>query len=128
MRKILPETAALRRCLVGLLLLRAIVPAGYMPGSLERGTWFELCPEGLPVAVIAAFAGDHHHHATGDGPSSAVGDCSFGDLLNTAAVHAASDQPAPPIPFSVPEPVAEQDFPLLRRRIVHAPRAPPIPS
>ncbi len=80
--------------LVGVL-LRAVVPAGYMPGSIESGLLFELCAEGLPASFTAELAdaggphsanrhgghgGAHHdgHHGE-DGP--ALSDCSFGHLL-----------------------------------------------
>ncbi len=74
--------------LVGVL-LRALVPAGYMPGSIETGLPFELCPEGLPASFTTVLdAGEpqsaHHHgghdgHHGEDGP--ALSDCSFGHLL-----------------------------------------------
>lgn len=48
------------------LLMRAAVPAGYMPASAGSGLLFELCPENVPAEFMQMLAGErdrHHHHA-----------------------------------------------------------------
>ncbi len=68
--------------------LRALIPAGYMPGSFEVGPWFVLCEESLPMLMTAApdDPGHHHHHAEESAVSSMSGDCSFGHLLAGAVL------------------------------------------
>lgn len=69
-----------------LLALRLIMPAGYMPAPAGSGLLFELCPEGLPVAVISAISGGgHHHHHGGDDDSksgSTNDQCPIGHMLS----------------------------------------------
>ena len=48
---------------VACLLMRALVPVGYMPGNLLAGEYMVLCPVGLPAAVAAALHSDHGSHA-----------------------------------------------------------------
>ncbi len=67
-------------------ILRAVTPAGYMPGSLSGGLPFELCPDGMPPGFIAGIAGDghaHHHHQH-DGPAQAADACDLGHMLGVA--------------------------------------------
>jgi hypothetical protein len=47
--------------LLAAMALRAIIPVGYMPGSLDGGLLFEMCPEGMPTAMVQALGGKHHH-------------------------------------------------------------------
>lgn len=97
--------------LVGVLLARAMVAPGFMPGALSAGP-LQLCPNGLPVHVVAllfaaedpAHAGhqgdaDHHAHA-GHAPraeapspqspapldSSHYEQCSIGEALSQVAL------------------------------------------
>ena len=53
-----------RRSAVMLLLaamaLRAVMPVGYMVGTLGGDLLFELCPEGMPSAMVQALGGEHH--------------------------------------------------------------------
>ena len=74
--------------------LRALIPAGYMPGSFEGGPWFVLCEESLPMLMATApeDPGHHHHHAEGSAAPSMSGDCSFGHLLAGAALTADIEQ------------------------------------
>ncbi len=76
--------------------LRALIPAGYMPGSFESGPWFVLCEDSLPMLMTAAPQdSEHHHHHHGKEPasSSMSGDCSFGHLLAGAALTTDIEQP-----------------------------------
>lgn len=75
---------------LALLAVRLITPAGYMPASAGSGLLFELCPDGLPVALIHAIAGgeNHHHHGSGDDstPESAIDQCPIGHMLSSSIV------------------------------------------
>lgn len=58
------------------LLLRALIPAGYMPVAEEQGLSIEFCPDAgaLPPGIaLSASAHSHHHHDhrhAGGGPDS----------------------------------------------------------
>jgi len=83
--------------------LRAMTPAGYMPGAPGSGLLFELCPDQLPVGVSLAAAGppSHAHHGHEAGNSSAEADhCQIGHLLISliaAHAHALLDVAPPPL-------------------------------
>ena len=84
--------------LVAALLLRAVIPAGYMPASAGSGLWFELCPDGLPAGFAELLSGDteHHHHGKADS-ETAGGDnhqCAVGHMLLSAAAMDNSSQAA----------------------------------
>ena len=69
--------------------LRALAPDGYMPGSADSGLLYELCPEGMPVEIMQALAGDgqHHHHHGSDGETTSAGgseQCPIGHMLASA--------------------------------------------
>ena len=70
------------------LVLRALAPDGYMPGSPTSGLLYELCPDGLPAAIMQSLAGSaHHHHHGGDEETTADTDqCPIGHMLASAAV------------------------------------------
>ena len=44
------------------------MPQGYMPVAVAGGWYLELCPDGIPVATVAALFGDlsQHHHSASD--------------------------------------------------------------
>ncbi len=83
--------------LVAALLLRAVVPAGYMPAA-GSGLWFELCPEGLPAEFAALLTGEtgHHHHGHADGENTGddAHQCPVGHMLLSAAAVDSASQPA----------------------------------
>jgi len=71
------------------LLLRALTPVGYMPGTMGGEFLFELCPEQLPPGIIAPDTGSathqHHHNNSGETPSETEADnCQVGHLLFSA--------------------------------------------
>jgi hypothetical protein len=74
-------------------LLRAFIPAGYMPAAPGKGLLFELCHDGLPVSFMAALDG-HGNHAGHGGHGghggheehAAAGDCSIGHILSMAFI------------------------------------------
>jgi len=76
--------------LLAALVLRAAVPAGYMPASPGSGLLFELCPEGMPALYAAVQAANHHHQHDHHGPKDAasgggVDHCPIGHMLSSAA-------------------------------------------
>lgn len=64
----LPQLRAHRRCWLLLalpaLVLRALIPTGFMPVATELGLNLELCPDAavLPPGLVAAAVHAHHHH------------------------------------------------------------------
>ena len=113
------------------LALRALTPEGYMPGSRGSGLLFELCPEGMPAAVMQALSGGngHHHHHQGhggdDGASmSGTEQCPIGHMLASAVAVDIDTQavfvPARPPLLELPGAVAAQ-----RRVVEYRSRAPP---
>jgi len=69
--------------LAACLLLRALIPVGYMPGNLLAGELMVLCPEGLPALDMAlAHAG---HNDTDLPAMDADRSCPIGTALLAAA-------------------------------------------
>lgn len=51
--------------------LRALFPAGFMPGDLSNGTWIEICHNGLFISTPGGHHPDGHQHGgDGDQPDS----------------------------------------------------------
>ena len=70
---------------LAMLSLRALTPDGYMPGSRGSGLLFELCPSGMPVEIMRALGGGHHHpHGDSKSPSGTE-QCPIGHMLSSAA-------------------------------------------
>lgn len=87
--------------------MRALVPAGYMPGSVAAGEWMVLCPANSwasyalldAIAPDANGAGKHSHHAhhghhghhgaANEASAAAPDSCPLGNALSQAA---AADQ------------------------------------
>ncbi len=76
------------------LVLRASIPAGFMPSMAKDGLLFEMCPSAVPAAILAAMsgAGNHHgaghHHGHEPGGASKhfdTGSCPIGQSLSYAA-------------------------------------------
>jgi hypothetical protein len=109
--------------------LRALAPDGYMPGSANSGLLYELCPEGMPVEIMRALAGDghhHHHHGNDDGGTSASGSeqCPIGHMLASAIA-----MDSTPTSEMLPDTPAYDDVPvavLFRTSVIaYRSRAPP---
>ncbi|MEJ2298890.1 MAG: hypothetical protein P8X94_10400, partial [Woeseiaceae bacterium] len=81
---------------LAMLSLRALTPAGYMPGSPGSGLLFELCPAGMPAGVMQALGGGHHHHAPAGSTMSDDEQCPIGHMLSGAVAS------ADPLPVEVP--------------------------
>lgn len=69
------------------LLLRAAIPAGYMPAAAGSGLLFEFCPEGISVEFMQILAGDtgHDHSHGDDGVDHDKHKCPVGHMLLSAA-------------------------------------------
>ena len=69
--------------------MRALIPAGYMLAGPDSKTLFVLCPDRLPQALVASMAGtghDHHGHHDSGAEAPAADTCDVGHLLTVAAV------------------------------------------
>ena len=77
---------------LAILAVRALTPDGYMPGSRDSGLLFELCPSGMPVAIMRALGGGHHHHHGDESPVSGTEQCPIGHMLSTTAATDADPQ------------------------------------
>lgn len=122
---------ALLTVLLAGIVLRAFVPAGYMPAAPGKGLLFELCHDGVPAGFMEALGGHGHHsgHAGhGDHDEhSATGDCSIGHILSMAVIDEVDSQQAAILSapgIFVAAPLQR----LLRGHTgVYSARAPPIP-
>ncbi len=74
------------------MLLRAAMPAGFMPSALADGWYLQLCPHGLSPQVAEALFGtaDHHHHHGTDVPEQDSAhsplQCEFGSGFAASAL------------------------------------------
>ena len=108
--------------------LRAFVPAGYMPAAPGKGLLFELCHDGLPAGFMKALGG-HTHHAGhgGHDDHAAGGDCGIGHILSMAVI----DEVDAPQSMNLSAPGIFVAAPLQRllrgHTAVYSARAPPIP-
>lgn len=132
--------------MVGALLLRVAIPAGYMPASIASDGWYlQWCPNGVSAEVMTAlfeaagstesFQGAHqhqHHHGhaqpaaeEADTPPSGATHCDFGIL--SADAHGAP-QSAPPPALTPPAELAAlpgKSIVPTRPRTTYLARAPP---
>lgn len=73
--------------LAAALLLRAIIPAGYMPAATGSGLLFELCPLGVSAEITQFLTGTSaQHHGHMDHGTAGVDDheCEIGHMLLSA--------------------------------------------
>jgi hypothetical protein len=114
--------------LVVALVLRALIPVGFMPGGNGQLA-LQICPEGFPAALL--HASDHHHHdsqgSTGhDHKSWMQGHCPFGAAAGAPAVCQALVVTVD-IKSAAPPPDTETVAAALDFRfLVAQPRAPPV--
>jgi len=67
------------------LILRAAIPAGYMPASVDSGLLFKLCPSGVPAGFMAAISSTgHDHHEGSDAAHFDAEQCPIGQSLSAA--------------------------------------------
>jgi len=109
--------------LLGCLLLRTLIPLGYMPGNLLAGEFVTLCPQGLPAQAA------HQLHESHGGSSADTIDtdsiCPLGNALSSAA-----PPPSPQALTSLPRSANDFSVTLVARPesslVLHyASRAPP---
>jgi len=67
--------------ITAVVLLRATIPAGYMPGNLLAGEFVRLCRAGLPPGAFG-----EHHANHGDDAVEADGSCPVGFALQIVIV------------------------------------------
>lgn len=79
---------------LAMLALRALTPAGYMPGSPASGLLYELCPSGMPAEIMRALGGGHHHHHEQTGGMAGDEQCPIGHMLSTTAATDSDPQAA----------------------------------
>lgn len=108
------------------ILLRAIIPLGYMPGNALAGEFMVLCPAGVPAAVMEVLHPDHGHH--GGHAASVINadrDCPIGSALQPAWLPADFAVTALELaPFAAPQFYFSESFSgLVPRR--YESRAPP---
>lgn len=73
--------------LVACLLLRALIPIGYMPGSIPDGEWMMLCPVASAETYELMASPGHAHHGARDADAVSVGDaCPIGSALALVVV------------------------------------------
>lgn len=70
---------------LGAVLLRALIPLGYMPGNALAGEFVVLCPTGLPAAIAQTLHDGHLHHEPAVDMDQ---ECPIGNALQTAALPA----------------------------------------
>ncbi|MDE2136881.1 MAG: hypothetical protein KGJ68_05545 [Gammaproteobacteria bacterium] len=99
------------------LLLQLLIPAGFMPAD-DAALSLQICPEGLPAALLA-HAGHHHHH--GGGGHRGGEHCVFaaGGANGPPSQHT----PATASPRTGLVAAASWRAPLLPVRLVHLPEA-----
>jgi len=135
--------------LAATLLLRAMIPAGFMPAAIGAGFPLQVCPSGLPDGALQRLAGahanhdhnDHHghqgHHAHHDqhghgdghdgGHAYSAEQCPIAHLLAAAALPV-SLLPAPPILPAPPVTAPAPRHQAAARVHPYHPRGPPAPA
>jgi hypothetical protein len=109
--------------------LRAFIPAGYMPAAPGQGLLLELCPSSLPAGFTSALA-DHEghagHHSAHD-EHETDNDCSFGHILSFAFIDAAESPGVQLSPSAGIIAVAALELILPARVYAYTARGPPLP-
>ena len=75
------------------IILRVLVPAGFMPAPLSDGWYLSLCPQGHSSAAVTALpdeGGHHLHHAIAESgkhsPQQMAEQCELGDAFAGAVI------------------------------------------
>jgi len=111
--------------LLAALALRAVIPIGYMPGYLGGELLFEMCPDGMPSAMVQALGGEHHHHGDDESTGASQEQCPTGHMLTSVALSGSLDvatEPPPALIFTdLPRLVV-----LVASRVAYQSRGPPV--
>jgi hypothetical protein len=95
--------------LVVLLLLRALIPAGFMPAIGAGSLALVFCDPGVMAGV--AHAG-HHHHDDGAGGAAPSGECPFAQSAAPALPALPATESGAPVLAAAPAPWHAPDSPL----------------
>jgi hypothetical protein len=117
------------------LLVRALVPAGFMPSS-EQPFSFQICPDGFPAELLhSADAHQHHHHHDAAGQTNGDGGphehgvraehCVFAAAATVGAIAQIALVLTPLEQQAAPHVYDALPIPELTRHRVQQPRAPP---
>lgn len=109
------------------LLLRAAIPAGFMPAAAGSGLWFEFCPEGVPaefMQLLSGVAGHDYGHTDHGHPGHDADPCSLGHMLLSAASVDDASQPEDVAAAPPPTTFAAYSFTSVARTHYHS-RGPP---
>ena len=112
--------------LLAAMALRAVMPVGYMVGTLGGDLLFEMCPDGMPSAMVRSLDGEHHHGGDDDAASAvSIEQCPMGHLLMPVAFNAsisiALEPPHAPAFIDIPRLVA-----VIATPTAYLSRAPPV--
>ncbi len=126
--------------LAATLLLRAMIPAGFMPAAIGAGFPLQVCPSGLPQGALARLAGEpaaHHHHiqhehhdagGSGDGGHAySAEQCPIAHLIAAAALPVSAGPAVPALPAAVIVAPAPR-HPAAARVHHYRSRGPPVPA
>lgn len=110
------------------IVLRAVIPAGYMPAAPGSGLLFELCHDGVPAGFMSALRGhgQHGHHGGHESHGSA-GDCSIGHILALAFADAPDMPDIPALPAAGVHAVPVPRLRPVSRPFAYTARGPPLP-
>jgi hypothetical protein len=106
------------------LLVRALIPLGYMPGSILDGEFMVLCPAGYAASIVA----ESHHQHGGDGESVIDADraCPLGTALQSAALLPSDSTPFEPSKIPVIGSAPQNDVFNTHFQARYRSRAPPL--
>lgn len=108
------------------LVLRVVVPVGFMPANLGDGWYLKLCPEGMSVNSMVALLGHHHHyHHHAHDEEASFDQCDLAGFSSLAAL-SANNTPEFSILYVTPVAVIPVDRYDRDTLISYRPRAPPI--
>jgi hypothetical protein len=110
--------------LVPALLLRAFIPAGFMPAVGEGSLALVFCEPGV-LASASPHTGHHGHDGAGHGGHSASGECPFAQSAAPALPTLAAVPPSPPLVAEVGAAWRDDAAPGSAPRRYAAPRGPP---
>jgi len=112
----------LLRSIVFLLVLQALIPVGFMPGSIANGEFLKLCPDNISPALMAILHGSHHMHH-GQESEEWLFDCPFGTLLLEQIFEDADHAASQTVVFSRSAVLSQH---TAKKRVAsYEPRAPP---
>lgn len=119
------------------MLLRALVPVGFMPVATAEGLGLEFCPDAGPLPAAASAAADphahHHHHGSGGASDSSAAHhhvpCLYAASATLASAPADTAVAALQVPARAPCDARVSARPFVPSIVrAQSPRGPPIPE